>query len=174
MYYPFKERQYSPLSSFSPVENLPILKRECEGPLKSRRQARCCPSALASAVLCRPRWWPRDRDAASRREGCGSVAAGGCPRRGPCSDTSADRMRAAFLGVRQQGWKYKRGNQVKPLLGCRSPAHTLLSCSLECTTWEAFADCGVCLVIFSPLLKLQTQNELKLPVPTTVQKTWKM
>lgn len=36
--------------------------------------------------------------------------------RGPCGDTSADRMRATFLGVRQQGWKYKLGNQVKPLL----------------------------------------------------------
>lgn len=138
------------------------------------QQARCCPSARASVVLFGPHWWPRDRDAPSLQEGCRSGAAGDCRRRGPCSDTSADRMRATFLGVRQQGWKYKLGNQVKPLLGCRSPAHTLLSCSLECAMWEAFADCGVRLVIFFHLLKLQTQNELKLPVPTTVQKTGKM
>lgn len=111
----------------------------------------CLSSALWTSL------WSWDWDVSPQQEGCRSRVVRDCQCQSPCSNTSADLMRVTSLGVRQQDWKYKLGNQVKPLLSCRTPAHTLLSCSLECTTWEAFADCGVHLVIFFHLLKLQTQ-----------------
>lgn len=132
MYYPFKERQYSLLSSFSLEENLPILKCECRVPRRSRSVR---PGAAPALLL----WCftaPVDGHGMLKmllsRAGCGWPGPRSLRR---CLGRSGA-SRAAFPGVRQQGWKYKLGNQVKPLHGCRSPAHTLLSCSLECATWE--------------------------------------
>lgn len=143
MYYPFKERQYSLLPSFPLVENLAILKCECRVPARSA-SGRCCPCARASEVFA-ARVDGHGLETLPGHRGCGAGGRG----QDPCSDARQISCEiSAFSGVRQQGWKYKLGNQVKPLHGCRSSAHTLLSCSLECATCEALADCGIHLIIF--------------------------
>lgn len=112
------------------------------------------------------------------------VAAALCSARSPidgqgwrCRRVAGTRSRQRHLGmspassVRQQGWKYKLGNQVKPL-----PSRLSFPCA-----FPSFLLTGVrCLGSFSwlwhpprnffHLFKSQTQNELKLPVLTTVQK----
>lgn len=81
---------------------------------------------------------------------------------------------ASSWGARRHSWKRKRGNQVKPRLGFPSPAHTLLRLLAQvsdvgsfCWLWSQPRH------FFFPLLKLQTQNELKLPLPRTAQKNLK-
>lgn len=111
--------------------------------LRGAHRASCRACALVSAVLCSPRWWPRAGDAPCAAGGAGVGGRGQIPAVAPRRS-----LRAALSGVRQQGWEYKPGNQVKPLHGCRSSAHPFLSCSLECATWEALADSGIHLIIF--------------------------
>lgn len=70
MYYPFKERQYSLLPSFSLEENLPIFKCECRVPPRSA-SGQVLPCSLAPVVVCNPHWWPWAGDAPCATQGAG-------------------------------------------------------------------------------------------------------
>lgn len=88
MYYPFKERQYFPLSSFSLGGNLHILKRECKVPLKSQSRPDAAPRLLPGRAPQPCGWWGDEGCGAGS---CGSGSAGPHGSAGPRGSTGPRR-----------------------------------------------------------------------------------
>lgn len=144
MHHPFKERQYTPLSSGSLGENLHILKWKCKVPLKkTSRQAGSCPSALAPGALYLQSWWRWDWGHGEMLRDAPKDAGPGLPavrHSLPCG-----RAPGEHVGTAGSANVEIRLSLALVSLPLRIP---FFACSLKWATWGAFADCGASLVIF--------------------------